>query len=322
MRQWWHFGLDTLSAMDKSRNVFGLPIHVTIEPTNVCNLHCPVCETGAGVLRRPKGFLALSEFTKILDKIGNQVNELMLYFMGEPFLNKEAYAMITEARRRGVYVSVCTNGEFVDGHRLVESGINEVSFQLGGMTQKTHETYRIGADLQKVVENMREAVQSRDYDHHKVNLSTGFIVMKHNEHEVGQFWQYCADIKVKGQLIYPCVRTVEQGEQFLPTDKRFWVYDEKAFEKGLLRPKIVPRNRCWWIYYSTVITWNGDVVPCCRDVHGDYVMGNILNQALSEIWNGGKYREFRRTISHNQSDVNLCRLCSGYVPPLPLRLNR
>lgn len=38
--------LDTVSLIFKSSHVIGLPINVTIEPTTVCNLRCPVCETG------------------------------------------------------------------------------------------------------------------------------------------------------------------------------------------------------------------------------------------------------------------------------------
>jgi len=46
------------NAMAKARLVGPLmpPVHITIEPTNVCNLLCPICETGKGVMTRPKGF--------------------------------------------------------------------------------------------------------------------------------------------------------------------------------------------------------------------------------------------------------------------------
>ena len=33
----------------------GLPRLLMIEPTNLCNLHCPLCPTGAGTLKRPAG---------------------------------------------------------------------------------------------------------------------------------------------------------------------------------------------------------------------------------------------------------------------------
>ena len=89
--QW---GLSSLSAAVKTEKCLGLPVHLTVEPTNICNLKCPVCETGAGILNRPKGYMSLDNFKEILDKAGEQVNTLLFYYMGEPFLNKDACNMI------------------------------------------------------------------------------------------------------------------------------------------------------------------------------------------------------------------------------------
>ena len=44
--------LSTSSFFIKSDNVFGMPVNISIEPINVCNLRCPVCETGNGTLNR------------------------------------------------------------------------------------------------------------------------------------------------------------------------------------------------------------------------------------------------------------------------------
>ncbi len=316
-KAWLHFGLDTMSAASKEQRNLGLPIHVTIEPTNICQLCCPVCETGARILQRPKGSMSFAKFNFILYKLGGQVDTIFLYFMGETFLNSESYTMIRVATAKGIFVSACTNGESVAPMALVQSGISEISFQIGGMSQETHAHYRVGSQLDKVLANIEE---TRRLSNMRIGL--GFIVMKHNEHEIQQFWQYCRDVGVTGRLVYPCVRNVEQGKEFLPANRKYWIYDEQKFKDGVLKPKVVPHNRCWWIYYSTVITWNGDVVPCCRDVHGEFVMGNILEQDLRQIWNGINYQHFRRMIANNQSAVSLCRLCSGYLPPLPLRANR
>ncbi len=95
---------------------------MTIEPPNICNLHCPVCETGAGILNRPKGHMSLDNFKRILGSVGDQVNTLLFYYMGEPFLNKDAYDMIRYAVNKGIYVSACTNGENLDIDRLAECG--------------------------------------------------------------------------------------------------------------------------------------------------------------------------------------------------------
>ncbi|MBV6343161.1 radical SAM/SPASM domain-containing protein [Candidatus Magnetobacterium casense] len=314
-RQLVHWGLSSLSAAVKAERNSGLPVHLTVEPTNICNLHCPVCETGAGILGRPKGYMSLDNFKKILDSVGDQVNTMLFYGMGESFLNRDAYDMIRYATGKGIYVSACTNGEILDIDKLVGSGLSEISFQISGLSQETHAQYRVGGNLSKTLANLSAAIEAKAKGRMSTKVQVGFIVMKHNEHEIKQV----TNLKKLGAdevlIIAPCVRTVEQGKKFMPAEDKYWYYDREAFSREVLVPRKVPHNRCWWIYYSTVVWWDGDVVPCCRDARGEHVMGNVLNQPFADIWNGERYREFRLAVSRVQGLMLLCKLCSGYGIP-------
>jgi radical SAM protein with 4Fe4S-binding SPASM domain len=304
----------TVSLARRSTFVAGRPMNITIEQTNVCNLDCPVCETGAGVLGRTTGHMSFEQFKTIIDKVGSHTNTLMFYFMGEPFLNKHAYDMIRYAKQAGIpFIETCTNGEFVDAARIVESGLDRVSFQIGGMTQETHEVYRVRGRLSLTMTNLIETIRERNRRRSKLKIEVGLILMKHNEHEVDLFRRTVLELGAdRASVVDPCVRTVEQGRALLPVDRAHWVYDEGAFNRGILKPRVVPDNTCPWIYYSLAIHVNGDVVPCCRDPKGKEVMGNIFRQGLDEIWNGPRYREFRGRIERDQGAVEICRLCSSY----------
>ena len=306
--------LSTYSYLRRSAYIRGRPMNVTLEPTSVCNLRCPVCETGAGILGRPGEHMSFEQFKIIIDKVALHTNTLMFYFMGEPFLNKEAYRMIRYAKDIGIpWITTCTNGDPVNPGKLVESGIDEVSFQIGGMTQATHETYRINSNLERVMRNLEETLRIRRETGSQIRVICGFILMKHNEHEVPEFKRRMAELGVdEASVIDPCVRTMEQGYTYLPTDTSHWYYDVEAFKKGVLRPKVLPHNECPWIYYSLSIHVNGDVVPCCRDPVGEHVMGNLLRQDLDEVWNGERYREFRNRLHRDQGSIDICRLCSAY----------
>lgn len=304
----------TLSLMKRSPVVGGRPMNITLEPTNLCNLECPVCETGAGILGREGGHMSLASFKTIIDKIGRHTNTLMFYFMGEPFLNKEAYRMIRYAKDAGIpWVTTCTNGDPVNPEKLIGCGLDEVSFQIGGITQETHQIYRINSNLERVLNNLRDTIALRQVHGIKMRVVCGLILMKHNEHEVMEFRRLMAEIGVdEASVIDPCVRTVEQGHMFLPKDEKHWYYDLESFKKGLLRPRVLPDNECPWIWYSLAIHVNGDVVPCCRDPKGEFVVGNLLAQDLDEIWNGEKLADFRRRVLTDQGGISICRLCSGY----------
>ncbi len=314
---WWRLIVNQIAVKARWDYVPALPVHVSVEPTNACDMGCPVCETGDGTLERRTGRMTLENFQRVVDQIHPHTNTLFFYFMGEPFLYKDAYAMIRYAKEKGMYVDTCTNGHFVDAEQLVWSGLDEISFQIGGITQKTHEIYRVRGNLQRSLENLQALLAERERQgarHPRVKI--GFIVMKHNEHEVEEFKKLAEKLGVdEAAVIDPCVRDMDQARQFLPRDERYWFYDTEAFQRGVLRPKLIPNNRCEWIWHSTMITWNGDVVPCCRDPHARHVMGNVLQEPLAAIWNGPRYRAFRKKILTAQGQIDICRLCSSYGMP-------
>lgn len=298
----------------------GRPVSITIEPTNICNLRCPICETGSGKLKRKQGKMTYEDFVKIMDKIGPSANCLLFYYMGEPFLNKDAYRMIRYAREMGLYVTTCTNGDLIDPNALYESGINHISFQIGGITQKTHEVYRVNSNLSKIFKNIESYLDliqrygKRDGEH---EVELGLIVMKQNESEIDNFLKLGKELGVMATLINPCVRSLEQANNFLPECETYWLYNKEVFkERGdFVVKRYFPWNSCPWIYYNITIQVDGNVVPCCRDAQGDYVLGNLLTESLEDVWNGKRFREWRFRLRRVGDPHPLCRLCPGYGPP-------
>lgn len=266
-------------------------------------------------MERKKAFLSFNDFKIIIDKIGPYTNTLMYYFMGEPFLNKEWVNQIKYAKEKGIsFISTCTNGDVKNiPQGIIDSGIDLVSFQMGGTTQETHEIYRVNTNLENIRNNLVETIELKKKHKSKVHLEAGYILMKHNEHQVDEFIQWCKEIGVDSfNIIDPCVRTVEQGIQYLPTNKDNWIYDPEKFKEGKLQRRVIPNNDCPWIYYSLNIMANGDISPCCHDACGKETMGNILEEEFEDIWNGKKYQNFRNKIHTNQKNINICKLCSGY----------
>ena len=315
-----NFFKNSLSCFLCLKKVLGSPILLCIEPTNICDQKCTICETGLGILGREKKFLSFDQFKEIIDQFDNNLEIIYFYFMGEPFLNKDSYRMIQYAANRGIWVSSCTNGNQIDPNELINSGIGEINFQISGMTQEIHEIYRRGGNLKKVFATVEESLRirnqifGRNKKRPKINL--GFILMKHNEHQVDEFIHYCKITGVDNyNIIGTCLREYSQGGQ-LPTDTSYWIYDEIAFEKGLLIPKYRSNNYCEWVYFTTTILVNGDVVPCCRDPCGKHILGNVFNKKFFAIWNNRNYQDLRNIVTKNSNQFELCRLCAGYTAPI------
>jgi radical SAM protein with 4Fe4S-binding SPASM domain len=310
------------SAVRKDGKSSCSPILLTVEPTNACNLGCPICETGAGVLGRKIKNMPLDEFKYILNQFDRNLQQLFFYYMGEPFLNRDAYSMIRFAADRGIWITTCTNGDFLDPEALVASGIAEVNFQIAGMTQDIHSIYRINGNLEKTLQNMERVLQRKRHEKKLAPVVVaGFILMKHNQHQVGDFIQYCKQVGVdKYHIIGTTARTVEQYLKYAPDAVEHRIFDDSQLTQGNLVPKIRPNNYCGWIYSTATINVAGDLVPCCRDPQGRYVIGNIFQENISSLWNNEKYQTIRKTVAQHSNSFDLCRICSGEaIPPLMRR---
>ena len=195
--------------------------------------------------------MSLADFKALVDKVWRHTNSILFYYMGEPFLNNDAYRMIRYAKDRKIYVTACTNGHYLDAKELIASGLDEISFQIGGVTEETHGTYRIGSNLKTIVDNIKELTElKKKSGTRSLKIILGFIVMKHNEHEIRAFEKLAKELEVdEARVIEPCVRTIEQARQFLPTDEKFWLYDRNEFDRGMLQPRRKTHNRCNWIYF-------------------------------------------------------------------------
>lgn len=293
------------------------PVHVSIEPTNACNARCPVCETGKGDMARRTGFLDETLYRAFIDEAAPTTAVLLYYFMGEPFMHRSSYDMIRYARDKGIYVETCTNGDFVDPEGVIYSDINRISFQLGGMDQATHERYRVRTRLDKAIANLERLVAlRRKHPDSAVEIEVGFIVMRHNEHQVKDFLDWAQRIGVdRASVIDPCVRNMMEAHAYLPKDRRYWFYDEEAFARGILRPKKLPDNECVWIWNSIQLNWDGTAVPCCRDPNGRFPLGNVFEQGLKQVFNGEAATAFRARLLKDQGGISICKLCSGYGLP-------
>jgi len=316
-----HFLLDSLSYLFKTTHILGLPVNATIELTNFCDQNCPVCETGSGLLKRQKGSIQFEDYKKIIDKMAPFTNTVLLYYMGEPFLNKDIYEIISYTKSKRIFIKICTNGQNVDAERVIQSGLDEIQFQISGVTQQTHSKYRVNGDLSKILKNVRTLTslkkkKIKEGKKIKTNIYLGLILMRHNEHELSDFFDLAKELDIDGtRLEAPCVRTTGQGELFLPDDKNYWLYDNKAFDRGILRHKKYKPNHCRWMFYSITITWEGDVIPCCRDVEGEYRMGNLLKDDIKTIWNGEKFKRFRKSVLKGSRPMPMCLLCDGLSFP-------
>jgi radical SAM protein with 4Fe4S-binding SPASM domain len=69
-------------------------------------------------------------------------------------------------------------------------------------------------------------------------------------------------------------------------------------------------DRCVSIFSAVEINSNGDMSPC-RDYH-DFVVGNVKERSITDLWNSEPYRKFRKSIIE-EGLMPVCTRCCGLM---------
>jgi MoaA/NifB/PqqE/SkfB family radical SAM enzyme len=302
-----------LSLVTRKPIIWGYPPVVMIEPTNICNLRCPLCPSGNGTLKREKGYMTIETFCKIIDQVHHKSFMVVLWNQGEPFLNHDILAMIRYASDKKMFTLLSTNGNIQPAcDKLVQSGLDSLIISLDGATQETYNKYRINGKLTDVLNLAKELVTSRRKLHRKNPLLRWqFLVMKHNEHEIDAIKQLAKEIQVDNlELKTVQIYEKEDVDNFLPLNPRYRRYkitgDNFELKAGIL-------NRCRRIWVNAIVNWNGKMSVCCFDKDIEQEIGNINDEKLIKIWKGKGFQKFRRQILANRQVFPMCVNCGESV---------
>lgn len=302
-----------LSILLKKPVVWGLPMICSIEPTDICNLKCPLCPSGNGTLKRAKGYLALDTFKKAIDEIYKKTFMLILWNQGEPFLNKDFNKMVKYASSKGLYTYCSSNLNIMpDADEIVKSGLDTLIVSLDGASQDVYNKYRVNGDLNKVLENVKKITDAKKrLKSITPIIKWQFIVMKHNEHQLSEIKQLAKKVGVDSlELKTVQIYSKDDINTFLPTNPKYRRYKVKGNDFEL---KFGIKNRCRRLWGQPVINWSGEVSICCFDKDIDFKVGNINNQSFESIWKGTKFNKIRKTILTNRGSIEMCRNCGEGV---------
>ncbi len=302
-----------MSAIFKKPMVFGMPVKIAVEPTNLCNLKCPECPTGINGLTRKKGNMDLILLKKITEQMNKELISMIFYFQGEPFLSKNLFEMIKIATKQNIYTYCSTNGHFFNPEtveNIIKSGLDELIISLDGVNQKVYEHYRRGGSLNTVLQGTRELIKKKEELKSALPYTKfQFLVVKPNEHQINDAKILAKQIAVNTIVFKTAqIYDFEQGNPLIPANEKYSRY--KKVKNGKYRLKKKLNNRCWRLWSNPVITVEGDVLPCCFDKDAKYAMGNMNEQSFSEIWKGEKYQKFRNKLLTNRKSIDICRNCT------------
>lgn len=293
---------------------WGLPISVAFEPTTSCNLRCPECPSGLRAFTRPTGMLEKDFFRDTIDQLYKDIFYLIFYFQGEPYLNPSFLDMVKYAGDKGLYTATSTNAHYLtdaNARKTVESGLDRLIISIDGITQEVYQQYRVGGNLEKVLQGARNIVKwKKELRSRTPFVIFQFLVVKPNEHQIDAAGALAREIGVDA-IWYKTAQVYDyenDPHQLIPSLDKFSRYKRSA--GGAMRPKNALSNHCWRAWHAPVITWNGLVVPCCFDKDALHRLGDLKQRSFKEVWHEKSYRDFRGRLLQGRANIDICANCS------------
>jgi radical SAM protein with 4Fe4S-binding SPASM domain len=290
-----------------------LPFSVSIEPTTSCNLRCPQCPSGLREFTRPTGMLEQNFFEHTIAQLRKSLHSLTFYFQGEPYLNPGFLKMVKFAAESNIYTITSTNAHYLDeknSAETVKSKLDKLIISVDGITQEVYQQYRIGGNINKVIEGTKEILkQKKLLGSLTPHVVWQFVVFKPNEHQVEAVKKLgrelgVDEVKIKTAQIYD----FENGSELIPSTEKYSRYRKNGKGQYEIRNKLL--NQCWRMWQGCVITWDGKVVPCCFDKDAKFKLGNLEIESFSSVWYSKEYDQFRSSILKGRDQVDICTNCT------------
>lgn len=273
------------------------PIEVFIEPTNYCNLKCIICPHGSGI-KREKGFMPFSLFKLIISDVADsRILRATVNFAGEPLLNKNIFDMIRLLKGRNIYTRMHTNATLLGedySRRLIESGLDELSFSFDDHRKEVYEKVRVDASFEITLSNIKRFLAAKK----KIGAEKPYVIIQrmrlnsdYNDDEEGYKKLFCG----------------------LPVDKFKSIITHNwagNCEGPLIAKYNLAKSPCKAIWTRIAIGWDGKVYACCNEMNGKLLVGDLNFGSILDAWNSPAMIDLRKKmLQHSYNKIEACRGC-------------
>ncbi|MDP8011742.1 MAG: tungsten cofactor oxidoreductase radical SAM maturase [Thermoplasmata archaeon] len=296
---------------------------IYVEITNGCNLSCKMCYRN--FWEDSIGFMKKDLFYNLMNQL-REFNSLKIFHfggIGEPLVHPDFLEFLEMAKRNYVtYIS--TNGTLLNekiSKKIVDLSVDRIIFSLDSPEEQGFKEIR-GISNNIIYKNIKRIVEMKKEKRSDLpELEIEFVAMKSNIKDLPGIADIANDLGVAKIMVSNLLpMSEEQANEIVydgKTDYEKYVNDFLMKSMGNRIMTILPEFKlrtervCDFMEKkSTVISWDGSVVPCYRFLHSypefifgrkkmvkKYSFGNIYDKKLFEIWNSDEYMKFRFMVS-------------------------
>ncbi len=257
-----------------------------------------------------------NDFVAIVDRIKKYSIRCSLYDMGEPFLTKKIYKMISYLTVNNISSVISTHFNFFKKDNLpdlFDSGLTVLEPCMDGFTQENYVKYRVGGNIETVKENIKNVMEYKLKNKRKYPIvDTQIVEFDHIREELPLIDSFLESVKV---------------DKITHRAESLGFNSPETSIKG--KKEIASRATCFWLYLSMMVRPDGKVYPCCGRGFDRFSYGNLLEQSLDEIWNNAYYRFSRELfkkgpdLPYNREMENIpCLTCGDFLRQRRMASNR
>ncbi|MCD6389979.1 MAG: SPASM domain-containing protein [Desulfobulbaceae bacterium] len=283
------------------------PYIYEIEPTNHCPYACIMCPRGRGRMTRPRGYMSLELFEKMLTMFPADQRLVRLHHFGEAVLHPRIDTMIAMVVETGRIPVISLNPATLNEslcRRLVAAAPGLVCFSLDAFSDQGLKKIRgIRRPYEECLQLMDMFVSMSRKSSRKILKVIQTVVLDENRDQLAAL----AALKERYQepdVVFYRAENTGFGDLELV---------EQTNAGGSAALKANARS-CAAPFSEVSILWNGDVVLCCYDYNGDNVIGNLEQVSMADIWSGAAINRLRKTFTDRETArLKLCSRC--YLAP-------
>jgi len=274
-----------------------LPVRLWVELTSCCNYKCIMCPN-KDLKKEDKGFMDFDLFKKIVDESRDFVFEINLAHRGESLMHPQLIEAIAYAEKNRIFTRLHTNGSLLTediSRKIIQTKLDRLSFSFDGYDKETYEKTRKGGNFNKTLGNIVRFLEIKKEAHSKKPITALEVINFNHKHKEG-----FSEAKKRFH------------SQFNNLPLNSIVFKEMHNWAGQIEKERLGKKYtvCPFPWNALVIYWNGAVLPCTQDFFGEFIVGNVKDSSLKEIWNGEKMSYLRKKLADGSIEkLKACSQC-------------
>jgi radical SAM protein with 4Fe4S-binding SPASM domain len=270
-----------------------------------------------------RGLFSWELFNILLNQLGEMKfipRVVVLYHGGEPLLNKNLCTFVRVLMDYGVKkTAIVTNTSLLAKETikdLLDSGLTDLTASYDGTSAKENDYIRTGANFINDSQNLLNLLKLKKAQGSPLNITISNVQV-YTKNEVKRLGNGYSDYSLQNMPSYIKERfkEFEDDLEYTSFPAMVWPgYDIISSPYKIFVNECSDLSKICSLAFETItVLANGNVVPCCYDLRGDCVFGNILNNSIIDIWNNSKYTRFRDNLKKGfYKDNGICAECIIY----------